>query len=312
MFEETFVSKKHFLQSEPWVRFQRSRGNEVVERSGDGWEYAAIVERSRFSSRLYCPYGPTFVDDAALVAALADLEQTARELSLDFVRVEPRGPVSAERLEELGLVRSHHDVQPPHTIINDLRVPDLLASLKSVPRRRYRKLLREGGELTVSYDPADIDLFLDMIHAVADRTGMVPHSDDYFRALAASLFPEHDAGLMICRIDGRPAATVIFYTDGTVISYAHAASYDEFRKAGASTAGVIETMIFGADTGHTIFDTYGAAPEGADESNPWYGFTRFKESFGGKHVDLSGTWELPVRRLKYGIYTRLNRMLERG
>jgi lipid II:glycine glycyltransferase (peptidoglycan interpeptide bridge formation enzyme) len=43
------------------------------------------------------------------------------------------------------------------------------------------------------------------------------------------------------------------------------------------------------------------APE--DQPNhKWAGFTAFKKSFGGREVTYPGTWDLPVKKVRYGAY----------
>ena len=48
-------------------------------------------------------------------------------------------------------------------------------------------------------------------------------------------------------------------------------------------------------------DLWGVAP--ADQpDHKWAGFTAFKKSFGGREVAYPGTWDLPVRKIRYGAY----------
>ncbi len=311
-----FRAGRHFLQSAPWAEFQWTRGNEVIMRSGPGWEYSAIVEHGKLGNRLYCPYGPTVSGPDQLEDALEDLREQALEQKVDFVRIEPRGEFNSETLSELGLARSHHDVQPPDTIVNlvgkdQFSAEDLAAGLSGNPRRTWRKAARQGVTYRVSYDPEEIDLFLDMIHDVAARTGMQPHTDEYFRDMAASLFPGEHAGLMFAELEGEPVASTVFYSDGETMSYAHAGSFSEHRKLSPATGLLLENMLYARETGHRFYDMYGVAPADAPEDHPWRGFTSFKMGFGGSRVSLPGTWEMPVRRTKYRVYNTAARILER-
>lgn len=316
-----YLEQKHFLQSTAWGSFQQSCGNEVIEKSGiasDGgtWEYLAIVERGRFSSRLYCPYGPTFSTTAALGEALASLEVEARSHLVEFVRIEPRGSLAAEDLHAMGLRPAAHNVQPPDTVINDVRADvltedDILKRASTTRRQLYRYSLRDGIEYRASYDPKDISHFLDMIHVVAERTGMQPHEDSYFETMGEVLFAQKAAGMLLSVLEERPIACLIFYTDGTTLGYAHAASVDGYRKISPPSGLFMHAQFFARETGHTLLDTYGVAPEGADKEHPWAGFTQFKESFGGVRVHYPGTWELPVSKLRYTIYNLVGKILEK-
>ena len=61
-------------------------------------------------------------------------------------------------------------------------------------------------------------------------------------------------------------------------------------------------LRYAHQTGHKFFDFYGIAPEDAPKTNPWYGFTQFKKSFGGQPTEFPGTWELPLRPIAYNLY----------
>ncbi len=314
---EAFRNERHFLQSSAWAQFQRVRGNRVLQRSGPGWEYQAVEEHGKFGNRLYCPYGPTVANEAALKEALADLRRQAAKLKVDFVRVEPRNHYSEEALSSLGLKRSHHDVQPPDTIVSIVDAEavteeEIVAALAGTVRRSWRKAMREGVTYRVSNDPAEVAAFLDMLHDVAKRTGMHPHSDDYFEDIAGALFPAGSGGLIFAEQEGKPIASLIYFSDGTTMSYAHAASYSEYRKLSPATGLLVFAMLHARETGHRFFDTYGVAPEDAPEDHPWLGFTNFKKSFGGARVNFPGTWEMPVKKVKYGIYNAAARLIEQS
>ncbi|MDR0501146.1 MAG: peptidoglycan bridge formation glycyltransferase FemA/FemB family protein [Coriobacteriales bacterium] len=111
------MKKPHFLQSPAWARFQRALGNEVINKQSNGslaWAYLAIVQKGRFSRRLFCPYGPTLIaKDSAdakrqLCHALKDIKAEAAKLRLDFVRIEPMIVVPQSKLDSGEVL-----LQPP-------------------------------------------------------------------------------------------------------------------------------------------------------------------------------------------------------
>lgn len=294
----------HFLQSEIWADFQHSIGRETVAKTGDGWSYMAVIERGKLGNRLYCPYGPTVVSQAALRDALANLKTEAKARKIDFIRVEPRGDISQADLAACGLKPSHHYVQPTDTAVLKLdKTPDeIIAGAVQNTRNIYRRNMKKDVTYEISYDPVDIRYFLDMIHQVAARTGMKPLSDFYFSHVAKTLFPAHAAGLMFAIVDGKRAASLIFYTDGHTMSYAHGAAFDEFRKLSPATGLIMNAILFAKESGCEMFDFYGISPVDAPPTHSLYGITKFKLSFGATRIATLGTWELPVRKFRYRIY----------
>jgi len=300
-----------FLQSPAWAKFQHALCREVIEKSGDGWSYLAIVERGQFSNRLYCPYGPTAVSKEKLTEAIKDLRKEARARKLDFLRIEPMvKDLTPEDLQQIRFRPSARFVEPPDTLITDVSVDadQIRANLSQTARRYARKCDQAGITYSVSYAPTDIRHFLDMIHEVAARTGMRPMSDHYFSTIAGTLFPVKDAGLLFAELDGKKIAAIIFYTDGKTMSYAHAANLTEYRKFSPATGLGLYALLFAHEQSCKQFDWFGVAPENwqelpdAERYKRWTGFTQFKQSFGGKHVQRIGTWELPLKKIRYSLY----------
>ena len=64
-------------------------------------------------------------------------------------------------------------------------------------------------------------------------------------------------------------------------------------------------MIFDAKAaGKKIFDFWGITTS-EDPKDPWYGFSKFKKSFGGYQIDYAGTYDLPINKVKYLAYSLL-------
>ncbi|MDR0956122.1 MAG: aminoacyltransferase [Candidatus Nomurabacteria bacterium] len=309
-------SEVSFLQSDSWAKFQRALGREVIQKSGAEFSYLAIVEHGRLSNRLYCPYGPTVESANGLKAALDDLKNEAKKRRLDFVRVEPFGNLTEINLTKFGLKRARKNVNPENTIISDVSVSEdeIRAALSQTARRYARKCDKAGITYSVSYQPTDIKYFTQMIHSVAARTGMNPYDDLYFQNLAGALFPTKSAGLLLADLDGKKIASIIFFTNGRTMSYAHAGNLTEYRKFSPATGLGLFALLFAHQIGCKKFDWHGVAPDGSAD-NPkwksWQGFTNFKLSFGGRRVDRLGTWELPVRPLRYRILRGLLRLARR-
>lgn len=306
-----FSEEKSFLQSSIWGDFQKSIKNNVVHKTTTNYSYMGVVERGQMSNRLYCPFGPVVKDFNGLCDATDNLCKVAKQRKLDFIRIEPTCPtITAEDLKGLGYRHSHREVQPPATVVNDVSVDEdkLMAELSQTARRYARKCDKAGITYSVSYEPTDIKYFIEMIHEVAKRTGMRPHDDFYFQQLAAFLFPKKAAGLMFAALEGVKIASIIFYTDGTTMSYAHAANRTEYRKYSPATGLGLFALKYAHRQGCHWFDWYGIAPE-HDADNPryqhWKGFTQFKLSFSGQRVERLGTWEKPLHPVRYQLYRLL-------
>ncbi|XAS64983.1 lipid II:glycine glycyltransferase FemX [Pseudarthrobacter sp. So.54] len=297
-----------FLQSPAWADFQRSLGRTVHQRSGPGWSFLAVEESNPTGKLLYVPYGPVAASLAGFDAALAALTVLARSCGAVFVRVEPvdAGLPAAgtdAALRRRGLRRAPANQQPELTWIVDLdrEFKDVLADMKPVNRNLYRNIHKKGVTFRASQDPAEISILLRFLHLTAVRSGFKPQSDEYLTQVARSLMPAGAATLFIAEREGEPIAAALAYDSADTRTYAHAALDDTHRKLSAGIPLLVTLMADAKDRGLKQVDLWGVAPADQPE-HKWAGFTAFKKSFGGREVAYPGTWDLPVRTLRYTGY----------
>jgi lipid II:glycine glycyltransferase (peptidoglycan interpeptide bridge formation enzyme) len=299
---------RHFLQSEAWANFQKAQEKTVFFEEQNNWSFMATLESSsnKFAKgkRLYVPYGPTAESISALSDAINRLAGIARQENASYLRVEPMGNFTSDQLKSIGLIQAERTMQPAQTWQLDLTrsEDDILKSMSSTNRNLFSTAEKKGINFETTYDKKKLKIFLDMIHNMASRTGMRPHSDKYFELMAESLFPDQSAGLTFGYHDKKPIVSALYFDDisAKVRYYAHAGSYDSARKLQANSPLLTYLIMDAKKTGMEVFDFYGVAP--ADKPNhPWAGFSKFKRSFGGFEKKFNGTWEYPTNKLNYKI-----------
>jgi lipid II:glycine glycyltransferase (peptidoglycan interpeptide bridge formation enzyme) len=293
----------HTLQGRPWAQFQLALGREVVSAEGDGWSWLGIVTQGRGVRYLFAPYGPTVQSEASLNEALVSLRTTAHDLKLDFVRCEPIG------LDEVAVLKTGMRkvklIEPQHSLIVDLTQDEaqLRANLSSSQRNTINGAERRGLTTRASDDLADIEAFLELTHATAKDRGIKAHADDYYRTMVETLMPLGSAKLFMAEYEGKPVSVSIVLDYNGTRGYAHTGNDPQARKLRA-TAPLVWAMMLDAKAEQlTRFDLWGIAPEGAPKSHPWAGFTEFKRAFGGREVTYAGTWEMPLRSIRYQVWS---------
>ncbi|MBT2530808.1 peptidoglycan bridge formation glycyltransferase FemA/FemB family protein [Arthrobacter sp. ISL-48] len=299
---------EYFLQTQAWADFQASLGRRVHQESGPGWSFLAVEERNPAGKVLYSPYGPVASSPEAFDAALAALAGVARSCGAVFIRIEPASaglsmPGVTEELRRRGLQPAPVNQQPELSWVVDLDgdFKDVLAAMKPVNRNLYRNIHKKGVTFRKSQDPDDIRILLNFLHMTARRNGFKPQSDEYLTKVAASLMPAGAATLFVAELHGGPIAAALAYDSADTRTYAHAAMDDSHRKLSAGIPLLVTLMADAKDRGLKHVDLWGVAP--ADQpDHKWAGFTAFKKSFGGREVSYPGTWDLPVKKLRYGAY----------
>lgn len=294
----------HFLQSSAWKTFQETLGREVITAHGEDWNYQAIVETGTGNRRLYCPYGPSFTSVKGFDATVKSLKQEALQQGASFIRVEPIGTLTAAQLKKRGFKAvTYQQLQPAHTLIIDLAPSqsDILAQMSQNSRNITRNYTNKGISIHTSYNPQDITILTSLLARVGARNHITPHSYEYFKTQASTLFPTRNAVLYYAVVNDTPIAAALVYDDTTTRYYAHAAADDAYRKLSAGTALVGQMILDAKDKGLSRFDLYGIAPDDFP-SHPWAGFSKFKRSFGGTPLTYLGAWDLPIKPVRYWIY----------
>lgn len=310
----------NILQSKAWADFQTELGHTVVKDQGPGYSWQATVEGGAAGRYLYAPYGPIADSPQAFDAALESLKQAAKAHGCWFVRVEPAFAQIQDGLEtpqaalrRRGLKWAPRQVQPGHTQIIDLSKDEdaLLKDMKSNQRNLHRNIHKKGVTFTATTDPDAVSILLKFLDQTAERKNFNRQQDDYLRTAAKVLMPQGAAVLYVARLDGEPIGASLVYDSEDTRTYAHAAMDNTHRKLAAGTALVVRMIMDAKEKGQQHFDLFGTAPEGAGPEHEWYGFTKFKQAFGGEPVEFPGTWDLPVSPAKYAAYTGV-RMAREG
>ena len=103
------------------------------------------------------------------------------------------------------------------------------------------------------------------------------------------------------------AASLFFDYQGTRFYMQSAANLD-FKHLPATVALLSHAIFTAKEDGLKTLDFWGIAPENADASHPWYGFTEFKKSFGGYEKIYAGTFDYLIDPQKYHLYSLLRKI----
>ena len=293
--------KPHFLQSNAWEEFQKAEGFEIFREKSKNYEFMAILKPTSLGNYLFLPYGPTLKDKKALKPALAAIKKLAREKNCIFARIEPTIPFSAAEMKKIGAKKSHH-IDPEHTWILDLPKTDaeIYEIIGKNKARAHRNRKNKEISIRTSRNPADMEIFFKFYEAVAEKDNFQMNERNYLKNQLKFDF----ATLYIAEFQEKPIAATIMYTGQDACYYAYAGTDYEFRKKEGGAILLTQMLMDARAAGKKFFDFWGITTSD-DPKDPWYGFTKFKKSFGGRQIDYAGTYDLPIDRKKYTLYRLL-------
>lgn len=335
----------HPLQSWAWGEFREALGQKVIRlgRFSDGRlleVYETSIHRLPHMPWTvgYCPRGVMPTEEM-----IEAIKKEVEKYHCIFVKFEPNvltEILKGSALSRQGRALSNLGLMPgkplftPFTFQVDLTKPEeeLLSSMK--PKTRYNIKLAEKKGVVVEEDNSDeaFEAFQKLTEETTSRQHFFAHNRQYRQLMWQTMKSAGIAHLLVARyapvvISSDPelakgesrdlakrykkgeilSAWVIFTFNG-IGYYPYGASSDEHREMMASNLLAWRALQLAKAAGCNIFDFWGSLGSDPDTNDPWYGFHRFKEGYGGKLVEFVGTWDLVLTPTLYKAYGLLDRM----
>jgi lipid II:glycine glycyltransferase (peptidoglycan interpeptide bridge formation enzyme) len=263
----------------------------------------------------YVPLGPAFEEpDLGREELLTGIVQALeRRLPSDTVCArfdlpwyrEGAGNRPPALLESSRLRRSPVDVQPPSTVVLDLRrsEAELLAGMKS--KWRYNIGLAERKGVVVVEDGGErLAEWYALHRETGERDRIAVHSYAYYRVLfdLAARYGEGapEYRLLLAEHEGELLAGIVVAFRHGVAWYPYGASSNRGRNLMPNYALQWRGIQMARERGCLSYDFFGIPPE-EDPSHPMHGLYRFKTGFGGTIRNRLGCYDVVLRPLRYTL-----------
>lgn len=302
----------HLLQTWTWGELKREFGWQAdtvqlaPEHAAEAGALVLFRSLPLRSSLAYVPRGPVadWSDEAGLrrlVQALDERCQKGRAMCLKLEPDLPDEPRWQALLQQLGFRPSPHLVQPPRSLVVDLR-PDeagILARMKQKTRYNIGLAAKRGVTARVAASAADLDTFTTLLAQTGARDGFAVHTPDYYRRAHALFAPQGRCALVLAEHEGQPLAGVMAFALGQRAWYFYGASSDHERQRMAPYLAQWEAMRWAKARGALTYDLWGVpdADEAALEAgfeqrrDGLWGVYRFKRGWGGALTRTVGAWD---------------------
>jgi lipid II:glycine glycyltransferase (peptidoglycan interpeptide bridge formation enzyme) len=211
----------------------------------------------------------------------------------------------------LALRISPDNIQPPRTLIVDLKgtEEEILAKMKQ--KTRYNIRLAEKKDVTVrAWD--DIDSFYKMMLVTGARDGFGIHSLEYYKRAYELLQPKGLGEILVAEYESKPLAALFVARNGHRAYYLYGASTDEERNRMPTYLLQWEAMKWAKARGCEEYDLWGVPDE--DEAtleanfesrgDGLWGVYRFKRGFGGELKRAAQAMDRVYNPLLYWAYLR--------
>ena len=209
-----------------------------------------------------------------------------------------------------GRVRaSPHNIQPPRTILLDIKASEeeILARMKQ--KTRYNIRLGEKKGVTVrAWD--DIKSFHRMMLLTGGRDSFGVHSLEYYRRAYELFYPKQMCEILVAEYEGKQLAALFVARNGNRAYYLYGASTDEERNRMPTYLLQWEAIKWAKARGCEEYDLWGVPDE--DEAtleanfearhDDLWGVYRFKRGFGGELRRAAQAMDRVYNPLLYWAY----------
>jgi lipid II:glycine glycyltransferase (peptidoglycan interpeptide bridge formation enzyme) len=204
---------------------------------------------------------------------------------------------------------SSYNIQPPRTIIVDLRGSEekILGHMKQKCRYNIRLAEKKG----VKVKPwGDLQGFHELMQVTGKRDGFHTHSQEYYRRAYELFHPSKKCELFAAEYDAKPLAALMVFAYGKRAWYVYGASNDEERSRMPTYLLQWEAMRWARAQGCEKYDLWGVPDESeltleanfeARQDGLW-GVYRFKRGFGGELIRAEQAFDRIYNPWLYRIY----------
>ncbi|GJQ53129.1 MAG: hypothetical protein HKUEN02_19760 [Anaerolineaceae bacterium] len=241
-----------------------------------------------------------------------EVDSVCRNHRAIFLKLEPDlwGDQQLETLN-LKLETSPHNIQPPRTILINIKDDEdtILARMKQ--KTRYNIRLAEKKGVTVrAWD--DIESFHKMMLVTGGRDGFGVHSLEYYKRAYELLQPKGLGEILLAEYEGKPLAALFVARNGNRAYYLYGASTDEERNRMPTYLLQWEAMKWAKARGCEEYDLWGVPDE--DEAtleanfesrhDGLWGVYRFKRGFGGELKRAAQAMDRVYNPILYWAYLK--------
>jgi lipid II:glycine glycyltransferase (peptidoglycan interpeptide bridge formation enzyme) len=311
----------HPLQSIDWGNFREKTGVKVVRKDG---VLLTIHKVPNTPWKIgYLPKG-----EMPTMELIGKLKEIGREEKCIFIQLEPdvifktypsRANAASntstslsedkKEFEKLGLVKSAHPLFTKYTFVLDISKPEeeLLKNMHSKTRYNIRVAQKNNVEVVEDNSDEAFHEYLKLTHATTTRQKFYAHTDKYHRTQWELLPHTHtpdklSSHLLLAKYNGKVLVAWIVFVFKDTLYYPYGASGSEHREVMASNLMMWEVIKFGKKLGLKKFDMWGALGPYPDTKDPWFGFHRFKQGYGGDLVEFVGSYDLVIDPFLYQAY----------
>ena len=301
--------KNHPLQSEEWGQFREKTQVKVLS-----FDNLLITIHPIPHTKFNIGYLPRA--SMPTKQMISELSKIGREENCVFIQLEPYVEKTEElkiKINNLGLEPSAHPLFSKYTFILDLTKSEdeLLKNMNQKTRYNIKLAQKHGVIVKENNSQVAFEKYWELTKETTQRQKFYAHTKQYHKLMWETLgqtqgksFDQNklSAHLFTAEYKGETLATWILFVYKDTLYYPYGASSSIYKEVMASNLMLWEAIRFGKKLGLKKFDMWGSMGPDPDTKDPWYGFHKFKQGYGGRLVEFLGSYDLVLNKKVYLLY----------
>lgn len=319
----------HPLQTFEWGEFREKSGVKVIRKGLLENEKLIQAFQMTIHPIPHTPWNIGYLPKGILPTKelIDELYKIGKEEKCIFIQLEPNiilnnelgimnnGNYEAEKFYSLIhnskfiILASAHPLFTKHTLQINLTKSeeDLLKAMHQKARYNIKVAQKHDVKVEEKNTSEGFDAFWKLTEETTTRQQFFAHTKKYHKTqwetLPHVIKPNTlSSHLLFAKYQDKPLTAWIVFIFKDMLYYPYGASSQEHRETMHSTLMMWEAIRFGKEHGLKKFDLWGAAAPETPESDPWFGFTQFKERFGPEKIEFVGSYDLVINPLLYQGY----------
>ena len=325
----------HVIQSWQWGEFRKSLGIPVLryglyKKGKLSKAFQLTLHKIPFTNQYvgYLPKGP--FPDKELAEALRKI---GKENNCAFIKIEPdvilrmksegslaNASISGTSPEILrfaqndkidpSFIKSPKPLFTKYNFILDLTKSEeeLLKNMHPKTRYNIKVAQKHGVKVEERTDYRAFEIYLKLYFETTKRQGYHGHNKQYHRKVWETLKAANMARLLIAFYEGKPLTTWMLLNFKDTLYYPYGGSSRTHPEVMANNLVAWQALKLGKKLGLKKFDMWGALGPDASPKDPWFGFHKFKQGYGGKLVEYIGTYDLVFNWPVYWMFTFIDKL----
>ncbi len=299
----------HVIPSWEWGEFRKSsdipllrygiyKNNKLTK------AFQLTLHKIPFTNKLvgYLPKGPA--PDKELSEAL---QKIGKENNCAFIKIEPN--VELTKVDK-SFIKSPKPLFTKYNFVVDLTKSEeeLLKNMHPKTRYNIKVAQKHGVKVEEKTDDKAFEIYLKLYFETTQRQGYHGHNAHYHRQVWNTLKNKGMARLLIATYKNQPLTAWMLLNFKDTLFYPYGGSSKIHPEVMANNLVAWEAIKLGKKLGLKKFDMWGALGPDASNDDPWFGFHKFKQGYGGKLVQYLGTYDLVFNWPLYLLFTFIDKM----